>query len=1416
MSDSLPQPFLGRILRAALCGLLFLGMGMGLSASGGSSSSGRAALEKLPPGLAPVLARSMADASPVDYRMTQAGTKHVSRNTAHGLKLAFSSEGMRIEGDGWNWGMALKAWGRDRLVPVPPARPSTSGARLEYRRGALTEWYLNSEMGLEQGFTVNAPPSPAGDSAGKLALELALMGDLRPGSCSPTHLSLVDPDRKQERVNYGGLCVFDADGKALPASFELSANQERLRILVEDRGARYPITIDPWIQSAVLTGSDISGKDGLGYSVAISGDTAVVGAPYDGVNGTGSGRAFVFVKPGAGSWADATETASLHPSDGAPGDQFGTAVGIDGDTIVVSTIMATVSGTAQAGAAYVFVKPGGGWSGALTESAKLVESVRLEKDWLGYAVAVRGNTVAVTQGDNVSGGDGNGAVYVFTKPGGGWAGTLTQDAILTINCGCTNAAMSRSVAISEDETIIAAGAANLGGSVSSQGAVCVFTKGAGWTNRSQDALLRHTSPQTQDQLGSSMSMSGDVIIAGAANNTKPGAVYVFVKPGGGWSGDLTQTAKLTESDSVDGDSFGYCVSISGDVVVAGNMRSKALYIFVKPGGGWANATETAQLQTTDYADYPYSYFGRSLSISGDTVIAGAGNFNSEQGAAYVFAKPLSGWANATQDARLTASDGSTGDQFGYSVAISGSTAVVGAYYHNLRKGAVYVYNRGASGWANASESATLTASDAVNGAQFGSAVAISGDQILVGAQGAMSGASAYVGKAYVFVRPGGGWSGTLTENAILSASDGAAYDYLGMSVALSSDTAVVGAGNSNTSRGAVYLFVKPGGGWSGSLTQTAKLTASDAADYDQLGYTQGLAISGGTVVAGAYGANNYRGKAYVFVKPVGAWVNATETAQLVASDGVDWDYLGASVAMSGDTVVLGASYASFDGSTYPGAAYIFQKPGGGWSGTVNQAAKLRASDGVDMDGFGISVAMSGDTIAVGASTAPVVATVPGPGAVYLFKKPGGGWADASETTKFTIAGGQTVDSFGGAVALEGGALLAGAYGVSSSSGKAYVFTGPRITGGAGIAAASLSLGGGLWTETADGSGDFQAYVPDDWSGSVVPSGTGYTFTPASRSYSNVTADQSSQDFTATAITYTISGNAGIAGATLSYTDGGAKTATADGSGAYSFTVSYNWSGTVVPSKSAYRFSPVSTTYTNVLANQGSQDYTATYDPTVVSLIAFTALAGVDRVELAWSTGSEVDTAGFHLWRAPRPDGIYTRVTPSLIPAAGIGVGGASYAWVDSDVFEGQTWYYKLEDLDTQGLSTLHGPISATVGASEILSFQATPASIFLGGASLLSWNISGTPGLSMAGFGTLTGSSLRVSPKVTTSYTLSTDQGDASLVTIDVKAFTLMDMAGLSKAWGSQSGDAAYDACYDLNLDGRVDDADVKGCLSAE
>ncbi len=381
-------------------------------------------------------------------------------------------------------------------------------------------------------------------------------------------------------------------------------------------------------------------------------------------------------------------------------------------------------------------------------------------------------------------------------------------------------------------------------------------------------------------------------------------------------------------------------------------------------------------------------FGYSVAISGDTAIVGAygdDDAGSTSGSAYIFERNLT-TGLFEQRAKLITSDSAKGDLFGYSVAISGDTAIVGAYGDDdagSTSGSAYIFEKPVSGWATSTQSAKLTASDAESGDRFGRSVAISGNTAIVGAyHDDCADSSIYCGSAYIFEKPVSGWSDA-NQSAKLTASDREAYDYFGDSVAISGNTAIVGAfsdDDAGSDSGSAYLFEKPVSGWATS-TQSAKLTASDAESGDYFGHS--VAISGDTAIVGAYRDDNYLGSAYIFEKSLLGWATVTENAKLTASDGAEGDYFGYSVSISGDIVIVGSPFDNAV-SDSAGSAYLFEKPASEWV-TATENAKLTASDGAAVDAFGYSVAISNDTTLAGAYYDDCVDGSDDCGSAYIFK-----------------------------------------------------------------------------------------------------------------------------------------------------------------------------------------------------------------------------------------------------------------------------------------------------------------------------------------------------------------------------------------------------------------------------------------------
>lgn len=382
-------------------------------------------------------------------------------------------------------------------------------------------------------------------------------------------------------------------------------------------------------------------------------------------------------------------------------------------------------------------------------------------------------------------------------------------------------------------------------------------------------------------------------------------------------------------------------------------------------GPWAQLTQPVQS-----ADQNGLYFGTSVAISGNIVVIGETyTFGGNRiGEALVFSKPANNnWNNLTQVAVLVPSDGLGNDLFAISVAISGNTIVVGSTTcYTCGTGRAYVYVEPTDGWSGTlTQTAELTASDGVDNEQLGTSVSISGKTVLVGAPGIGAGA------AYLYVEPQGGWV-NMTQTAKLTASDGSSGDQLGISVSISGNTAVAGAPGNASQSGAAYVFGEPAGGWV-DMTQTAKLVASGAGGSAQLG--QSVAIEDSIIVAGALSADGRSlktGAGYVYEKPADGWKNATQSATLLAPDGRPEDEFGSAVAISGNTIAIGAPERSpgpLSSRGYPawwrsGATYVFTASGVGWIQTSAQV--LTGSDAHDDDLLGSSVAVDNDLVVTGA------------------------------------------------------------------------------------------------------------------------------------------------------------------------------------------------------------------------------------------------------------------------------------------------------------------------------------------------------------------------------------------------------------------------------------------------------------------
>jgi hypothetical protein len=351
------------------------------------------------------------------------------------------------------------------------------------------------------------------------------------------------------------------------------------------------------------------------------------------------------------------------------------------------------------------------------------------------------------------------------------------------------------------------------------------------------------------------------------------------------------------------------------------------------------------------------------------------------------------------------SDNPGSDEFGSRVGLSGNTIVASNQFINFAD----VYVEPANGWGNmTAPTARLTCSDA----SFCSQVAIDGDTVVaVGASGPHNQQYA----VYLFVKPAGGWT-NMTETAKLT--DTNSQVTMGQ-VSISGNTVAVVA-ETNNPPGAIDLFVKPAAGWK-SMTQSARLTAQNQ------DFFQSVAINGGTVVGGAdeYSSGG-PGAAYLFVEPAGGWTAMTQTAQLFPSDGVAFGEFGIAVAMAGGEVVV----TGFNSNSVS-AVYLYEEPTTGWT-NMTQTAELTERQFIATGNFGSALAVSGNVVLAGA---------PGEGArfdkgyVYAFFEPAGGWANMTQSARFTCSTGCSL--FGVSIATDGTTAVIGA--PSDGVGQALIY-----------------------------------------------------------------------------------------------------------------------------------------------------------------------------------------------------------------------------------------------------------------------------------------------------------------------------------------------------------------------------------------
>jgi uncharacterized repeat protein (TIGR01451 family) len=542
---------------------------------------------------------------------TQGGTYTTEYN---GLNYSLNASGLQAQAAGLSWGIALRGMGRgNQAKDVQSPEIVQTDTRLEYQRGVITEWYRNTMLGVEQGFTISE--SPQGN--GKLVLQLDLSANVE-GILNNDASGLSFAGENGQTLRYDQLKAYDSNNVQLEAKMVYATGQ--IAIQVNDRGAAYPITIDPliYLEQKVVS-SDGTGENFFGFSVAISGETALVGAK-------GADRAYVFVRSGT-TW---TQQAILT---GPANTYFGFSVAISGDTALVGAYLQTVGANSSQGSAYIFTRSGTTW----IQQQELTASDGAASNYFGRSVALSGDTALVSARNHTVGANsGQGSAYVFTRSGATW----TEQQELTASDGAAGDWFGSSVSLSGDTALVGAILDTVGLN-SQQGSAYVFTRsGATWTQQQQ---LTASDGTAGDRFGFSAALSGDTAIVGGSSDTVgaitlQGSAYVFTRSGTTWA----QQQQLTASDGASGDQFGYSVALLGDTALVGAYYDDVLYgdqgsayFFVRNGTTWTQQTRLTASDAT-----AFEMFGGSVALDGNTALVGTPyhqvGVNLRQGSVYFY------------------------------------------------------------------------------------------------------------------------------------------------------------------------------------------------------------------------------------------------------------------------------------------------------------------------------------------------------------------------------------------------------------------------------------------------------------------------------------------------------------------------------------------------------------------------------------------------------------------------------------------------------------------------------------------------------------------------------------------------------------------------------------------------------------
>jgi FG-GAP repeat len=609
------------------------------------------------PGTARAKVSAVLGADEPAFAVTRSGASLRTANVAKGVSARFAEGGVQLLSRGINVSLSLRALGvGSSLQAVARAQPTAHANRVSYARGgALTEWYANGPAGLEQGFTLmHAPPAPAyaAQTEGPLTLSLALSGtahaSLAPGARSLTLSTSTSTTSGAQTLAYGGLTATDANGRALHSWLALAAG--RVLIHVDTAHARYPLTIDPLIESQpgkLTAGAGELGEGQFGSSVALSadGDTLLVGAPHD--TNVNRGAAWFFTRSGSTWVPQGTELTGVEGMPASGEEQcaeetpeeagecaFGASVALsaDGNTALIGEPSATV----RPGSAWVFKRTGSGAEAKWTRAMILPGEGVGVGGRFGKSVALSADGATALVGDPSANGQ-RGDAWVFALSGASATvqGTLTDPEAAHFDH------VGRSVALSGDGNTALIG---VPGKAQYTGAALVFTRaGESW---SEPGELTGEGETGAARFGKSVALSGDgetALVGGQNDNEGAGAAWGFVRSGESFVGQGGKLVAPPEAEvpppavppSVH---FGTSVALSGDggfaLIGAPRAGDGEAFQYTHSGSTWALLPE----RLAGVGESGKGWQGASVALSSEADVAalGAPHDHARVGAAWVF------------------------------------------------------------------------------------------------------------------------------------------------------------------------------------------------------------------------------------------------------------------------------------------------------------------------------------------------------------------------------------------------------------------------------------------------------------------------------------------------------------------------------------------------------------------------------------------------------------------------------------------------------------------------------------------------------------------------------------------------------------------------------------------------------------